>query len=149
MADTSQTFCTYLGYTSELFAIQMRNIEAMRLAQQKMLEGMGALARRQIEMLDGTFSRSLSAQPPSPTNIRAALIGQIDSFKTTILESQAKSNILSELAARSSGDVVNILQSRMMTALDEFKTALEQVLPLSLTAAAATTLVAAPVAART
>jgi hypothetical protein len=57
------------------------------------------------------------------------VIGQITSLKTTMLESQANSNVLSELAARSGGEVADILQSRMIAALDEFKAALEQAIP--------------------
>ena len=45
-------------------------------------------------------------------------------------------NILSELAARGSGDVANILQSRMMAALNEVKAALEQAAPDKLSAVA-------------
>jgi hypothetical protein len=54
---------------------------------------------------------------------------QIETIKTTILENQANANILSEMAARSSAEVANILQSRMMAALDEFKAALDQAIP--------------------
>jgi hypothetical protein len=67
--------------------------------------------------------------PSSPSSLQAAVVGQITSLKTTMQESQANSSILSELAARSSGDVANILQSRMFAALDEFKAALEQAIP--------------------
>jgi hypothetical protein len=49
MADTA--FSGGLSYFSEILAIQMRNLEAMRLAQQQMLEGMGVLAKHQVEML--------------------------------------------------------------------------------------------------
>ena len=65
------------------------------------------------------------------------VIGQITSLKTTMLESQANSNVLSELAARSSGEVADILQSRMIAALDEFKAALEQAIPQTPAPAAA------------
>jgi hypothetical protein len=65
----------------------------------------------------------------SASDFPAALIGQIESLKTAILEGQANSNILSELAARSSGEVATVLQSRMIAALDEIRAALEQVVP--------------------
>ena len=64
--------------------------------------------------------------PASASGVQAMVVDQITSLKTTMLESQANSNILSELAARSSGEVADILQSRMIAALDEFKAALEQ-----------------------
>jgi phasin family protein len=139
MADDA-AFGGGLNYVSELFAIQMRNMEAIRLAQQKMLEGMGVLAKHQAEMLEETLRRSFGAQPSalaSGSDIRGAIAGQIESLKTAIKESQSNSNVLSELAARSSGDVANTLQSRMMAALDEFKAALEHAMPERLTFASA------------
>ena len=89
------------------------------------------LAQRQAEILDGTIRRSLEVRPStngstSPVDLA---INQIGSLKTTMQESQANSNILSELAARSGGEVANILQSRMMAALDELKAALEKAVP--------------------
>lgn len=138
MESTSQLFGTGLKYFGDLLAIELRNMEAIGLAQQKMLEGMGMLAQHQAEIAEGTLRRSYGAQPSVPTSasgIHAAVIGQITSLKTAMLESQTNSNILSELAARSSGEVANILQSRMMAALDEFKAALEQAIPEKLTSA--------------
>jgi hypothetical protein len=108
----------------------MRNMEAIQQAQQKMLEGIGVLAKRQTEIMGGTLRRSVS-EPSAVTSsdIRAVVSHQIESLKTTILENQANSNILSEMAARSSAEVATILQSRMMAALDEFKAAVEHAIP--------------------
>ena len=141
MEGAFQIFTSGQRYFCELLAIEMRNMEAIGLAQQKMLEGMGVLARRQAEIAEGTLRRSLAAQPSvpsSPSGVHAAMIAQIASLKTTILEGQTNSNILSELAARSSGDVANILQSRMIAALDEFKAALEEVASEKLASASVT-----------
>ena len=114
------------GFLNDLIVIQMRNMEAIRQAQQKMLEGIGVLAKRQTEIIEGTLRRSVSEPPAAtPSDIRTAVSHQIESLKTTILENQTNSNILSEMAARSSAEVANILQSRMMAALDEFKAALD------------------------
>jgi hypothetical protein len=79
----------------------MRNMEAIQQAQQKMLEGIGVLAKRQTEIIKGTLRRSVS-KPSAVTSsdIRAVVRHQIESLKTTILENQANSNILSEMAAR-------------------------------------------------
>jgi phasin family protein len=124
-----------LSYVSELLAIQMRNVEAMRMAQQQMLEGIGVMAKHQTEMLEGAFRRSFGAHPSAPagSDIRAAIAGQIESLKTAIKECQSNSNVLSELAARSNGEVANTLQSRMMAALDEFEAALVHAIPERLT----------------
>jgi hypothetical protein len=139
MADEA-AFGGGLSYVSELLAIQTRNMEAMREAQHMILEGLGDLAKRQAEMLEGTLRRSFGAQPPalaSGSDIRATIAGQIESLKTAIRETQANSNILLEVAARRNGEVANTLQSRMMAALDEFKAALEHAVPESLMSAGA------------
>jgi len=130
MVNPSQSVNGGFSFLTDLIGIQMRNMEAIQQAQQKMLEGIGGLAKRQTEIIEGTLRRSVS-EPPAATSpdIRAVVGNQIESLKTTILENQANSNILSEMAARSSAEVANILQSRMMAALDEFKTALDHAIP--------------------
>ena len=132
MEGTDQLFANGLKYFWELVAIEQRNLEAIGLAQQKMLESMGVVAQRQAEIAEATLRRSFGAQPSLPSSasgIPEAVIGQIASLKTAMLESQANSNILSELAARGSGEVANILQSRMIAALDEFTAALQGAIP--------------------
>ena len=130
MVDPSQSVDSGFGFLTDLIGIQMRNMEAIRQAQQKMLEGMGVFAKRQTEIIEGTLRRSVS-EPSAVTSpdILSVVGHQIESLKTTILESQANSNILSEMAARSGAEVANILQSRMMAALDEFKAALDHATP--------------------
>ncbi len=147
MESATRIFASGLNCFHAFLAIELRNMEAIGLAQQKMLEGVGVLAQRQAEIAEGTFRRAFGAQPFVPTTvsaIHAAVISQIDSIKTTMMESQANSNILSELAARSSGDVADILQSRMMAALDEVKAALEQAAPDKLPVAAPAVLTVQP-----
>jgi hypothetical protein len=131
MEDASRLFGTGFSYFYDLLAIELRNLEALGLAQQKMIEGIGVLAQRQAEIVDGTFRRSLDtrASANGPASAIGMAISQIGSLKTTIVESQANSNILSELAARSGGEVANILQSRMLAALDELKAAMEKAVP--------------------
>ncbi len=132
MDGTSRLLGSGLAYLNELVAIELRNIEAIGLAQQKMLESMGVLAQRQAEMAQETLRRSFGPSP-SPAiaapGMQATVIGQVASLKTAILEGQANSNILSELAARGSGEVAGILQSRMIAALDEFTAALQKTIP--------------------
>jgi hypothetical protein len=130
MVDTALSADGGFGFLTDLIGIQMRNIEAIQEAQQKMLEGIGGLAKRQTEIIEGTLRRSVS-EPAAVTSpdIRGAVSHQIETIKITILENQTNANILSEMAARSSAEVANILQSRMMAALDEFKAALDQAIP--------------------
>jgi hypothetical protein len=130
MVDSAQSANGGFGFLTDLIGIQMRNMEAIQEAQQKMLEGMGVFARRQTEIIEGTLRRSVG-EPAAVTSpdIRGAVSHQIETIKTTILENQTNANILSEMAARSSAEVANILQSRMIAALDEFKTALDHAIP--------------------
>jgi len=140
MVDPSQSVDSGFGFLTDLIGIQMRNMEAIRQAQQKMLEGMGVFAKRQTEIIEGTLRRSVS-EPSAVTSpdIRSVVGHQIESLKTTILENQANSNILSEMAARSGAEVANILQSRMMAALDEFKAALDHAIPYNMSVASSVT----------
>jgi len=91
MVDRLQSIDGGFGFLNELIGIQMRNMEAIRQAQQKMLEGIGGLAKRQTEIIEGTLRRSVS-EPPAATSpdIRAVVGNQIESLKTTILENQAQ-----------------------------------------------------------
>ena len=129
MEDASRLFGSGFSYFCDLLAIELRNMEALGLAQQKMLEGIGVLAQRQAEIVDGTVRRSFDAKASANGSAIAVAINQIGSLKTAMQEGQANSNILSELAARNGGEVANILQSRIMAALDELKAALEKAVP--------------------
>ncbi|MBL6617712.1 MAG: hypothetical protein ISP49_14770 [Reyranella sp.] len=129
MEDASRLFGTGFTYFCDLLAIELRNVEALGLAQQKMLEGIGVLARRQAEIVDGTVRRAFDTRSSSNGSAIDQAIDRIGSLKTAMQEGQANSNILSELAARNGGEVANILQSRMMAALDELAAALEKAAP--------------------
>lgn len=139
MESASKLFGSGLTCFFDLVAIEMRNIEAIGLAQQKIAEGLGVLVQRQTEIAQAALHRSFGppiAAPAATSPVEAA-IGRIGTLRTTLVESQANSNILSELALRNGGEVATILQSRMIAALDEFEAALERA--LSRTAPAATT----------
>jgi hypothetical protein len=121
MERTTELFGSSLKYWYDVAAIELRNIEAFGLAQQKILDGWGQLAKHQAEISQGMLSRSFDLKGPG------SLAERIDSLKTSILESQANSNILTELAVRSSGEAASILQSRLLASLDELKAALAPV----------------------
>ena len=101
-----------------------------RLSLRQEQRAVADLRGKDREIIEGTLRRSVGepSAATSPDN-RTAVSYQIEAFKTTILENQTNSNILSEMAARSSAEVANILQSRMMAALDEFKAALDHAIP--------------------
>jgi hypothetical protein len=58
MEGASQAFGGGLNYFGELLEIQTRNVEAIRLAQQKSLAGMGVLAQHQADMIEAMSVRS-------------------------------------------------------------------------------------------
>ena len=82
MVDPSQSVDSGFGFLTDLIGIQMRNMEAIRQAQQKMLEGMGVFAKRQTEIIEGTLRRSVS-EPSAVTapDIRSVVGHQIESLK--------------------------------------------------------------------
>ena len=59
MVDPSPSVDGGFSFLSDLIGIQMRNMEAIRQAQQKMLEGIGVLAKRQTEIFEGIMRRSV------------------------------------------------------------------------------------------
>lgn len=151
MESTSRLLDSGFRYACDLVAIHLRNVEALRLAQYKVLDSMSVLTQRQAEIAEATVKRSFgtpAAAPPVAPGLPEAVIGQVERFKTALLESQANSNLLSELAARGSGEVAALLQSRMVAALDEFTAALTQAMaPQAQPVAAAPLALAAPVGA--
>src|SRR5262245_39131360 len=107
MEDASRLVSGGLKYLTDVFAIELRNLEALGLAQQKIIEGLGALLQHQTEIAGETLRRALDAKalaPASPSGVGGALLSQIAVLKTSIVEGQANSNTLSEIAARSSGE---------------------------------------------
>ena len=130
MEDGSRLVSGGLKCLTDVLAIQLRNLEALSLAQQKAIEGLGVLLHHQAEMAGDSLRRALDAQAlaaPPPADVGAAFLSQITAFRTSIVEGQANSNILSEIAARSGAEVANILQARTLAALDEIRAALEPV----------------------
>ncbi len=147
MSDLVRTSHGGLSYMTDMMGIQARNMDALHKAGQAMLDGIGVLARHQADTIGSVLARPVSAKLPVLTSgpyIAAAIGDGIDALKTGITETQARSNILSELTARSAGAVSTILQTRLLAALDEYKAALQHAVPEQPKAAAAP--VVAPVA---
>jgi hypothetical protein len=79
MVDTAVSVAGGFGFLTDLIGIQMRNIEAIQEAQQKTLEGIGVLAKRQTEIIEGTLRRSVSEPAPvTSPDIRGAVSHQIE-----------------------------------------------------------------------
>jgi hypothetical protein len=116
---------------SALMAIQVRNLEALAAAQKAAMEGMGTLAKQQQAMLTAKLqgATSLPATLPLDSDPRAAVAMPFDTMKRAILDGQAQSNLLNELAAQAGAGVAGILQTRFLASLDEMKAALLLAVP--------------------
>ena len=64
MEGTTELFGSSLKYWYDVAAIELRNIEAFGLAQQKMLDGWSQLAKHQAEISQGMLSRSFDLKDP-------------------------------------------------------------------------------------
>jgi hypothetical protein len=124
-------------YLQSFVDLQGRNMKAVADAQQKLLVGMGLLAKQQAQAMDAALRSAIdSAQKAAAApDWRVAMAGRIDDVKAALVQMQATTNAGSEIVMRSLGDVAGTLQTRLMDALDEAKAALTQAQPASLTLA--------------
>jgi hypothetical protein len=113
-----------LAYMPDLVGIQVRNVQAVSAAQQKMLEGFSLLTTQVLQIVDSLARRSFANTQPSSTG--SDMGGRIDQLKQMIVDVQASSNTLSEIMVRSAGEAASTLQARMMASLDELKTLVEK-----------------------
>ena len=115
---------------ANLAGIQLRNLDAFAAAQKAALQSIGTLAKQQQETMTASF-RAAAALPALlfEGDARDRVAKPIDAVKAAMLDSTANSNVMSELAARSSATVATILQDRTLAALDELKATLLQALP--------------------
>ena len=119
------------GWVAELAGMQMRNMQALSTAQQQMLDGLSMVAKQQLQIMESSLRRTfgIAQMASSPSDLRELIGTRIDDLKSSILEAQANSNAVSEIMARSLGEVASTLQARTMVALDEVKALLEQAVP--------------------
>jgi hypothetical protein len=115
---------------ANLVGIQMRNLDAFAAAQKAAMQSIGTLAKQQQEIMTASF-RSAATLPASlfDGDARDRVTRPIEAVKALMLDNTANSNVMSELAARSSATIAGILQDRMLAALDELKAALLQAIP--------------------
>lgn len=126
--DVSKAFAGFAipGLNVEAFmASQRKNVEALTQANQLALEGVQAMARRQVEIareaLDGApaLFRELS-QPGAP---QERLAKNAELAKSTFEKSLAAARELTELVTRANADAFNVLTKRMTEGLEEIRDA--------------------------
>lgn len=110
--------------------IQMRNIEALAEAARIGGAGLADLSRRQAEGLGATLrAAALRSTAGLPADAAGRIALPFDSLRTAILESTAQGNLLAETAARAGAEVAEILQARLLAALEETKAVLLRAVP--------------------
>ncbi|MBK1661779.1 phasin family protein [Paracraurococcus ruber] len=112
-----------------LMTIQMKNLDALAAAQKAAMDGIGTIARQQQDMLAARLQDVAGLPATLESDPQQAVAKPFDALRTAILDGSARSNMLSELTARTAASVSGILQARLLAALDETKAALLQALP--------------------
>ena len=106
-----------------VWAAQRRNIEALSQANQAAVEGVNALARRQMELTRETFEgfsallRDL-AQPASPED---RIAKNTEYVKDMMAKGVSHGRELATIAAKAGSDAAEILHKRASESLDEIK----------------------------
>ncbi len=113
--------------TRNFLDIVRKNMEALAQAQSAMLEGNRMVFQRQAEMFEALVDQAVTAsrEIASETDPAKNLAKRFETAKTSIQNLIGHSNLVSETNARANGKVVEILEKRMMAALDECKVASE------------------------
>jgi phasin family protein len=105
-------------------ATQRKNIEALTQANQLVVEGMQAVARRQSEILRQTMDETSKAmqQMMEQSAPEAKLAKQTDLAKTAFDTALANMRELAELVTKSNRDAFDVINGRVAASLDELKT---------------------------
>jgi phasin family protein len=115
-----------------VWAAQQRNIEALSQANQAAVEGVHALARRNIEMTRETFE-SLSVlmrEMAQPTSAADRIARNTEYAKQMIKKGVTHGRELATIAAKAGTDAAEILQRRASEGLDEIRSFASEQTPL-------------------
>ncbi len=117
-------------FAAEMMAICGRNLEALMAAQKAMLDGNKGLLEAQMEVYRASLDAVLKAAQDigSDPDLRSNVGKRFAATKNLIADSVGNSNIISEVSARGSAQVVQILESRLTAMLDEMQGAFDKVL---------------------
>lgn len=104
-----------------MWAMQRRNIEALTHANQLAVEGIHAVAKRQMEIAQQTFEElsTMMRDVVQPVSTEARIAKQTDYAKTAIDKGMTHGREIATMAAKTGGDVVEVLHKRTAESLDE------------------------------
>lgn len=127
---TRFTTFTFPGYSEEITAIHLRNMEALAEAQRTMLEGFKSLLQRQLEIIQSATEEGMKAAQDilSDPDLRSNVAKRFDATRAAMLSGTGSANILSEMAARANAQAAGIIQNRALEVLDEVKAAVDKAL---------------------
>jgi phasin family protein len=106
-----------------VWAAQRRNIEALTQANHAAVEGVNALARRQIELTRETFEgfSTLLRDMAQPASAEDRIAKNTEYAKQILEKGVNLSRELATIAAKAGGDAAEILHKRASDSLDEIR----------------------------
>jgi phasin family protein len=114
-----------------VWAAQRRNIEALSQANQAAVEGVQAVARRQIELTRETFEgfSNLLRDLASPGSTEERIAKNTEYVKQMIEKGFSHGRELATIAARAGTEATDILHKRASESLDELRNLTSQQTP--------------------
>lgn len=124
--DVSKAFAgfSFPGFNVEsLMASQRKNVEALTQANQLALEGVQALARRQVEIAREAIEEATTlvkelSQPGAPEE---RLAKNVELAKTTFEKGLANARELAELMAKANSEAFNVITKRVTESFEEIR----------------------------
>jgi len=106
-----------------IWEAQRRNIEALSLANQLAVEGVNAVAKRQIEMTQQSFDEltSLVTEMVQPASAEDRIAKHTEYAKRAIDKGLNLGREIAMMATKTGGDVVEVLHKRTAEGLDEMR----------------------------
>ena len=113
---------------SAVMKAQQKNLEAVTAANRVALEGMQALARRQVEIVrqaSEDFGKAANELSGSKS-IEDSMVKQADLAKGAFEQALSNMRELTEMTVKSQSEAAELLNARVAEQFDEFKTAMKQ-----------------------
>jgi phasin family protein len=107
--------------TKAFIETQQKNLEAVAKANKVALDGVQAVAQRQTEIVRQAFEESATALQALATveTPQARMAKQAELFKQAFEASMANFRELAEISAKSNGEAVELLNTRLSQSIDE------------------------------
>lgn len=107
----------------QIMAISRKNIEAMTAANQLAAEGVQAVLKRQAEIVQERLkeANTLVTELAAAGTPEDKILRQVDLVKQAYENAISNTKELAEIAAKSSGEAIEIISERISDSLDEIK----------------------------